>query len=400
MKLLKDNFRIWWQKPADPTQRDVNREITQLELFYDLVYVAIIIQLTHLIAGHISFWSIFAYLGIFLMIFWAWFNGSLYHELHWNKDLKTRVFIFLQMISLIGMWIFIHNAFWEWYKWFALSYTIFLSILTFLWWRTWIHSSDYKPIAKPFVILFCIITLTFFISIFTPINISYIIWFTSIFISLVFTLFHMSFLGKNVKKEQIEAVKNIWPSFVERFGLLTIIVLWEWVISTISGSTHIHHWTFENILNIIWSFNILIGIWWIFFDFISRKIPKKDDISKAIWLGLHFPLLASLGLINAWILNLLEYSKIFTIADKLIIIIPLIVFLICCIWMMRVIEIPKIIKILYKNSQKSFFLAIFALIILIFLPLWKTSTLWLSFLCLCAPIVSSFFIWVKWKSEK
>lgn len=103
MKILKENFRLWWQKPAEVTTRDVDREITQLELFYDLIYVAIIIQLTHIVAGHISTHSILQYIAIFLMMLWAWFNGSLYHELHGNNDIKTRIFTFLQMISLAGM---------------------------------------------------------------------------------------------------------------------------------------------------------------------------------------------------------------------------------------------------------------------------------------------------------
>jgi len=50
MKLLRDTFRIWWQKPAAVADRKEEREISFLELFYDLVYVAIVIQLTHVVA--------------------------------------------------------------------------------------------------------------------------------------------------------------------------------------------------------------------------------------------------------------------------------------------------------------------------------------------------------------
>ncbi|PID70672.1 hypothetical protein CSB37_01140 [bacterium DOLZORAL124_38_8] len=399
MKLLKETFRIWWQKPADATQRDTHRSITYLELFYDLVYVAIIIQLSHLVAGHVSWNTIFSYLGVLSMILWAWFNGSLYYELHGNKDIKTRVFTFLQMISLVGMGIFIPTAFGEGYQGFALSYTIFLTILTFLWWRTGVHDVDHKPIAKPFVWLFCGTTLAYAISIFTPSDISYFLWFFSVLISLSWTLLIIAHPNKKVKKEQLEAVKHIGPSFVERFDLLTIIILGEGIISLIEGSTYIHQWTMGNILNIIGSFLLLAGLWWIFFDFIGGKIPQKNDIARATWVGLHFPLLASLGLINTGILNILEYAVDFSVSDKLLIILPLIIFLLSCVGLIRVIEIPNHMRSLYKKLNHFLYVPILCLLGIIFVPFEKTLTLCLTVGTLLFPIASTFLLWIRWKNE-
>jgi low temperature requirement protein LtrA len=82
MKLLHDTFRIWWQKPASVSRRKENREISYLELFYDLVYVVIVIELTHVLAGHLSMEVLIQYTALFAMVWWAWLNGSLYHELH------------------------------------------------------------------------------------------------------------------------------------------------------------------------------------------------------------------------------------------------------------------------------------------------------------------------------
>jgi len=103
MKLLQDTFRIWWQKPSSVTEREKNREISYLELFYDLVYVAIVIELTHILAGNISLGVLIQYIALFSMVWWAWLNGSLYHELHGNNDVRTRIFTFIQMLSLAGM---------------------------------------------------------------------------------------------------------------------------------------------------------------------------------------------------------------------------------------------------------------------------------------------------------
>ncbi len=400
MKLLIDNFRVWWQKPADATKRDTHREVSQLELFYDLVYVAIIIQLTHLVAGHVSISGIFAYLAIFLMMFWAWFNGSMYHELHGNKDLKTRVVIFAQMLCLIGMGIFIHSAFGEGYRGFALFYGLFLSILTVLWWRTGTHDPKHKPISRPFGLLFCMVTSAFFISIFMPANIAYIIWLIAILVSFFFTLFSMISPNKKAKVEQRKAVMNIGESFVERFGLLTIIILGEGIISTIGGGAHIHHWGVSEVLNVMGCFALLVAIWWLFFDFVSRKVPKNTDIAKMFWVGLHFPLMASIGLFNAGILNLLEYAKVFTLPDKLLIIIPLMMLLLCCMGLMKTIEIREEFQRFYQKADSRLLIAVFGLLVVALLPVGKTATLWLAFVCLLAPIMSALVMWVKWEKSK
>ncbi len=400
MKLFINNFRLWWQKPADPAKRNTNREVSMLELFYDLVYVAIIVQLTHLITGHISILSIATYLLLFLMMFWAWFNGSLYHELHGNLDLKTRIVIFAQMLCLIGIGIFIHSAFGKGHQGFSLFYGLFLTILGILWWRTGVHNPAQKTVTQPFVKLFSFTVIAFFISIFVSAKIAIIIWLISISGSLIYTVIFMIKPNSQADAIQLKAVKNIGESFVERFGLITTIILGEGVASVVGGSTHIHHWDILEILNVIGSFILLAFIWWLYFDFISRRLPKDNDTLKGIWVGTHFPLLASIGLISASILNLLEYATVFTLSDKLIVIIPLVVFLLCCVVLIQTIQISEKFSSIFKNSCKKILLTIFGLGILIFLPLNKTATLWLSIACLLIPITASLTMWIKLQREQ
>lgn len=40
--MLIRNFRTWWQPPRPLKDREQHRQVTFLELFYDLVYVALI----------------------------------------------------------------------------------------------------------------------------------------------------------------------------------------------------------------------------------------------------------------------------------------------------------------------------------------------------------------------
>ena len=103
MSALRQNFRHWWQPPKRLADREAERSVTFLELFYDLVYVVIIAELAHALAGNVSWTSVGQFAFLFAIVWWAWLNGSLYHDLHGNNDIRTRVFTFLQMGSVAAM---------------------------------------------------------------------------------------------------------------------------------------------------------------------------------------------------------------------------------------------------------------------------------------------------------
>jgi low temperature requirement protein LtrA len=119
MEKLHRTFRHRWKKPQKATEANDDRSVSFLELFYDLSYVAVIAQVGHNLVGHLDPLTILQFIVIFCLVWWAWVNGTLYHELHGNNDIRSRVFTFLQMIAIAGMGIFSHGAFGEQYQWFA-----------------------------------------------------------------------------------------------------------------------------------------------------------------------------------------------------------------------------------------------------------------------------------------
>src|SRR5689334_77780 len=104
-------FRRWWQPPRPASNRPQERRVTFLELFYDLVFVVIIAEISHTLAEDMSFSGIGIFIFLFIIAWWAWLNGALYHDLHGNNDIRTRAFTFLQMLTVAAMAIFAHNAF-------------------------------------------------------------------------------------------------------------------------------------------------------------------------------------------------------------------------------------------------------------------------------------------------
>ena len=232
--LERIRFRRWWQRPRPVSDRPQERRVTFLELFYDLVYVVIIAELSHVLAEDISLIGIGTFVFLFIIVWWAWFNGAMYHDLHGNNDIRTRVFTFLQMFTVAAMAVFVHNATGEGSVGFAVSYAAFHLILTWLWWRTGVHDPLYRPLSRPYSQTFLISSLLFLVSIFTPAPWRFILWLLSVLMDLV--LLSLLWINTNTAiQEEINRIVLISPSAVERFGLFTIIVLGEVIVGVVSG---------------------------------------------------------------------------------------------------------------------------------------------------------------------
>lgn len=309
MTLLMKNFRSWWRPPRKTADREDNRSVTFLELFYDLVYVVLIAQLAHSLAEGVTLSGVLGFAFLFIIVWWAWFNGASYHDAHGNNDIRTRVFTFLQMFSVAAMAVFAHNALGEGSVGFALSYAAFQLILTYLWWRTGVHDPDHRPLSGPYALAFLLTTLLFVVSVFIPGNLRFILWGVAILISLLLPFNMFRTVDRNPAiQEQIDRILQVSPSMVERFGLLTIIVLGEVVIGTVNALADQHDLTwmvgFTGVLGML----VAIGLWWIYFDFVSHRKPRPTRLNVSQWFYLHLPMTAGIAAVGAAIFNVVEHS--------------------------------------------------------------------------------------------
>ena len=103
--------KTWWQPPRRFEDRQNERKVSWLELFYDLVYAACIGQITSHIAAHTDGESIGYAVLLFVFIYWAWINGTQYYELHGNDTVRTRWLVFLQMLAVGAVAISVPAAF-------------------------------------------------------------------------------------------------------------------------------------------------------------------------------------------------------------------------------------------------------------------------------------------------
>jgi low temperature requirement protein LtrA len=110
--------RSLWQPPRPHGEQPRERVVGPLELFYDLAVVVLVAQAAHHLAEHLTWPGLGEFAAVFTLVWIAWANGSLHHELHGHDDARARSTFLLQILLLVAMAAFIPEAGGAWWTYF------------------------------------------------------------------------------------------------------------------------------------------------------------------------------------------------------------------------------------------------------------------------------------------
>ena len=121
--MLSEFRRRFWQPPRPHGDVVADRSISFLELFYDLVYVVTVAVSAGTLARDISWQTVAEFTVVFGLIWLAWFNGTVLHDLHGREDIRTRAYTFGQMLLIVLLAVYVGDAAGDGGREFALIYT-------------------------------------------------------------------------------------------------------------------------------------------------------------------------------------------------------------------------------------------------------------------------------------
>jgi len=370
--------------------------VTFLELFYDLVYVALVAELSHSLSSHIGWTGLGSFAFLFVIVWWAWLNGTLYHDLHGNNDIRTRVFTFLQMFTVVAMAVFAHDALGEGSVGFALSCAVFQLILSWLWWRTGVYDATHRPLARPYVVTYLLSMLLFVISIFIAEPLRYYLWGVGLLLSLMAPLFMRLRRVTPEIQAQIDLSMDVSDSLVERFGLFTIIVLGEVIIGIVSGVNQHHVLTWQVGIIAVLSMLIAIGLWWIYFDLISHHRPLRNMNIVFIWLYLHLFLTISITTVGASVLNVVKHAGESLPGEvRWLLLTATAMTLVTTALLTRTTQILPEHQRIHDIGRRGLFISVFLIVMLGFIPLNTIPLLGVLSLLLLVPIFFGVRVWVE-----
>jgi low temperature requirement protein LtrA len=231
------------------TEAADERHAGWLELFYDLMFVALVAQLAHPLVGHPGAGSALTMLVLFAPAWWLWVSSTLYLNLFGEGGAQRRIAVLAQMACLLVMAGGAGEAAEGHPALFAGVYAVSragLLAVRFALRRKQPQGGSNVAAAVSLVLWAASILLQ------PPL--AYLLWAGGLAVEIGAVVYRRS--GASIQVSHL----------VERFGLFVIIVLGEGVAQLV-GALVAAHSSPHAVLAAVVAFGILGALWWLYFDF-------------------------------------------------------------------------------------------------------------------------------------
>jgi low temperature requirement protein LtrA len=276
-----------------------HNRVTYAELFFDLVFVFAVTQISHTLLAHFTLLGALQVTLLFLAVWWVWVFTS--WITNWLNPEKTpvRLLLFAMMLGGLVLSTSIPKAFDERGLWFAIAYaTMQVGKTIFLWLST--------PVSRPRIRMNAI-------RIAAWLSTSAIFWIAG---GIAEGQSRLALWAVALAIEYISPAVRFWiPRYgassvadwmiegghmAERCALFIIIALGESVV--VIGATFAElTWTSENVLAFVSALLGSIAMWWIYFhigaEAGSEQLSKSSEpgrLARLAYTYLHMPIVAGI----------------------------------------------------------------------------------------------------------
>jgi low temperature requirement protein LtrA len=270
-------------------EQQAERHASWLELFFDLVFVVAIAQLSEqLVVDHtLSGFAIFA--GLFPIAFIAWQGFSVYADRFDTDDLVFRVTILAAMLAIAALSVQIPDVARGETTGFALSYIGLRSLTVALNYRAYRHVPEARSLLGRYVAGYSIGVAFWVVSLFFDPPVCFVLW--GVGIAWEYAL--------PILVRRLHATIPIYFShFVERYALFTIVVFGEVVVAVALG-TAATNWNSASVAVAVAGFIVAATLWWTYFDAGPGSDLKRDPATIIVFGYGHIFLLAGLTAVSA-----------------------------------------------------------------------------------------------------
>jgi len=284
-------------------EKERERHATWLELLYDLVFVAAISQLASNLDKDLSFFGFLNFSIVFVPVWWAWIGHTFYLTRFDSDDVIHRLLTMLQIAVVASLIVHLPNALGESSNGFALSYAAVRSILVFEYWRAGRHNQPVRPLINRYMLGFGSAAALWVVSTFIPIPHRFIVWYLAM---------GVDFFAPVTAGHLHAKFPPHLAHLPERFGLFTIIVIGEAVVSIVM-SVRVGHLVSLSTAAGIMGLIIIFSLWWGYFDGVkgagTRQLTSKNHVrAYQQWLYSHLPLTMAIASLSVGIKRVMILS--------------------------------------------------------------------------------------------
>lgn len=265
---------------------DVHRKVSWLELFYDLVYVATVVQLGNKLSEEVSDIGFLGFVLLFVPIWWVWMGTTFYANRFVADDLPHHLLVFAQIFVVSALAIHVFDGLGETSAGFALAYAAARGILVLMYLRAGRYVEVARPLVRRYATGFAVAAVIWLVSAFVPPPLRFVLWGIGLLVD-----FYTPLSPASVRLQ-----KQLPPSphhLPERLGLFTIIVFGESFIKVIGGFSG-HEIEFQRLTVALFGLLLVGSLWWLYFQNVAERAVNWAHGAQ-IWLYTHLPL--QLGLV-------------------------------------------------------------------------------------------------------
>ena len=271
----------------------IEKGSTWLQLFFDLVYVAILIEIGNQFAHNLDLQGAIKFIFLFIPIWWSWLEFVEYGSRYPVDDIGMRVLTVFYMAVMLLLAFEIHRlGDGENMTAFILSYAVSKFILAIMYGRAWFHYPKYRQLTSHRAIVFGAAGIVWLILAFaTPAALW--MWTIPILIGTMSPLI-IRLIQKALDHAKLAGPPIKYHFISNRFGELTIIVLGEFFIKLVTSSEG-RELTAVNYMIGAFLLTISVSLWWLYFDHLEHIHLSSKKSHIALWTYSHFPLLAAIS---------------------------------------------------------------------------------------------------------
>jgi low temperature requirement protein LtrA len=264
---------------------------TWLQLFFDLVYVAILVELGNRLSHDLTLEGIVSFIIIFVPIWWSWLEFVDYGRRYPVDDIGQRILTVLYMAFMLLLAFEIHKLTGSTATTFIVTYGISKFVLAVMYGRAWIYYPTYRESTRNRAVAFTVVGILWIaLGLLAPTNLW--LWALVVILGALLPLLIQFFHGFSSSSELARPpIKHHFT--LHRFGELTIIVLGEFFIKlVISASgrelTAVNYFIGAGLLG------ISVCLWWMYFDHLEHVSLAKTGTRIWFWTYSHWPFLAAI----------------------------------------------------------------------------------------------------------
>jgi len=276
---------------------------TFLELFFDLVFVFAVTQVSHVLLDDLSLVGAAKMLFLLLVVWWAWIYTVWMTNWFDPDEVAVRLVLLTGMLASLLMAIAIPDAFGDRALLFAVGYVGLQFVRnTFI----VLATDDSEPLHKPFQRLWAWnswVGVVWIVGALLPEDARIVVWIAALALDYAGPL--AGYWTPGLGRTPITDWELDHRHFGERFQLFIIIALGETIILTGATASDLEL-TLPRALAIVTAFLATAALWWLYFDVVARRSlddfaaadDKKGLLGRDAYTYLHIPIVAGI-IVNA-----------------------------------------------------------------------------------------------------